>query len=63
MGAMGYETGNVHLATPEQRGAILKDIKSRRGAWLEKAAEKMVADVQEDWKAWQTWAAATQKST
>ncbi len=48
--AMGFETANVHLTT---RGArIQSDLRSRKGKWLESAAQAMAGMVREDWKAW-----------
>jgi len=48
--AMGFEAGNLHLATPRQRPRILRDLSSRGGRWLERATEKMVDAVRADWR-------------
>jgi hypothetical protein len=53
--AMGWETGNVHLASPAARKAILADLKRRRG-WLREAATKMGRLVRADWKEWRATA-------
>jgi uncharacterized protein (DUF2252 family) len=48
--AMGWETANVHLG---RRGVqILRDLKSRSGRWLERAAGRMAEATTEDWRAW-----------
>jgi hypothetical protein len=39
--AMGWETGNVHLASPTHR--IVDDLRKRPTKWLRRAAERMSA--------------------
>ena len=51
---MGWETGNVHLGTPRQRKAILKDLKTRKADWLTRAARTMRDATLKDWRAWRT---------
>jgi hypothetical protein len=48
--AMGWETANLHLATPRMRPAILRDLGGRGVRWLERAAARMVDAVVADWK-------------
>jgi len=48
--AMGWETANVHLGGP--RAPILRDLRSRRSRWLERAAANMVDATLADWRAW-----------
>ena len=50
--AMGRETANIHLGTPEKRRAILKDLRSRKVNWLANAAEAMAEAMEKDWKVW-----------
>jgi len=50
--AMGQETANIHLGTPEKRRAILKDLRDRKGNWLLESAQAMATIVEKDWRAW-----------
>ena len=50
--AMGWEAGNVHLATPDAIPGVLSHLDRLGKRWLEKSAKAMVADVLNDWKAW-----------
>lgn len=50
--AMGWELGNVHLSTPKQRSAILRDLQRRKPQWLPKATAEMVEATRRDWKEW-----------
>jgi hypothetical protein len=53
LGMMGWETANVHLGSPAQRAAVLKDLRSRKGSgWLCAAARRMRDSTVEDWRAW-----------
>ncbi|MDR3689878.1 MAG: DUF2252 family protein [Fimbriimonas sp.] len=49
--AMGRETANVHLGTPECRQALLDDLKKLPGKWLKHACNAMFEAVQDDFKA------------
>ena len=49
---MGWETANMHLGTPRQRRAILAHLGRAKGSWLLKAAERMGAAVDRDWRKW-----------
>jgi hypothetical protein len=51
--AMGQETANLHLATPSQREAVLRDIGERQPDWLFDAAHAMVKATKQDWKDFQ----------
>jgi Uncharacterized protein conserved in bacteria (DUF2252) len=49
---MGWETGNVHLGSPRQREAILRDLRKRNGDWLCAAARNMRNATYRDWGEW-----------
>jgi predicted alpha/beta hydrolase len=42
----------MHLGTPGQRRAILRDLGARRPAWLAKAAQRMGETVTREWRKW-----------
>ncbi len=50
--AMGWETGNVHLATSEAIPGVLSHLDRLGKRWLERSSQAMVDDVMRDWKAW-----------
>jgi Uncharacterized protein conserved in bacteria (DUF2252) len=50
--AMGYETGNMHLATQDARKDVLRDLRARPARWLHVASKQMAKRVLIDWKAW-----------
>jgi len=47
---MGWETANLHLATPSARRAVARHVKGLRPRWLERAAEAMQESTVEDWQ-------------
>ena len=49
---MGWDTANMHLATPGMRGRILADLAARKRTWLAKAAVSMVGTLERDWRKW-----------
>lgn len=49
---MGWETGNVHLGSLQQRNAILSDLKKRKSDWLTAAARRMRDATLDDWRTW-----------
>jgi hypothetical protein len=49
---MGWETANMHLASPGLRQRILTDLRERSGRWLGKAAGRMAQAVERDWRRW-----------
>jgi Uncharacterized protein conserved in bacteria (DUF2252) len=49
---MGWETGNIHLGSPQQRRAVLADLARRKAAWLPKSAARMGETVARDWRRW-----------
>jgi len=51
--SMGWETANMHFATPQAIAKVKHDLASRRGRWLHKAAKTMRAATKKDWKKWQ----------
>ena len=50
--AMGWETGNIHLASPAAIRGVLRDLKKRPARWLHHASKAMVAATRRDWKDW-----------
>ncbi len=50
--AMGFETANVHLASPKVVPEILSDLKNRQAGWLHEAAKQMAKEVEKDWNDW-----------
>jgi Uncharacterized protein conserved in bacteria (DUF2252) len=50
--AMGRETANVHLGTPDAAAAIRRDLKRRKRRWLFEAASRMAEATLVEWKAW-----------
>ena len=50
--AMGWETANLHLATPRVCATIMRDLRARNPRWLERAAAAMADATTSDWKAW-----------
>ena len=54
--AMGFETANVHLGSPEAIKAIRHDLDKRPARWLYKKAKRMVKAVESDWRQWRNWA-------
>ena len=49
--AMGRETANIHLGTPQVRKELLKAFNALPKSWLRDAAEVMFSKCLEDWKA------------
>ena len=49
---MGWETGNIHLGTPERRRAILHDLAHRRANWLAREAERCAEALNREWRKW-----------
>jgi hypothetical protein len=52
MRAMGWETANIHLGTRAAVSDVIQDLKQRKGNWLKKSADKMVAATLMDWELW-----------
>ena len=48
--AMGWETANIHLASPAAIRAVLRDLNKRPACWLHHAGKAMTAATQRDWK-------------
>ena len=48
--AMGYETANLHLATPGQRANVILDLNKRKPDWLLEAAKAMAMATEKDWQ-------------
>ncbi len=56
--AMGWETANVHLGSPDVIKAVQKDLKGRPGGWLQAAAEAMSEATERDWREWKKYGSA-----
>jgi uncharacterized protein (DUF2252 family) len=54
--AMGFETANVHLGTPEAARAVRKELASRKAAWLHDSAKRQTDEILRDWNAWRATA-------
>ncbi len=52
MYAMGRETANIHLGSPEAIEAVLRDLAARPPGWLPDAAQTMAQAIADDWKEW-----------
>lgn len=50
--AMGHETANIHLGTPNAARAIAADLRKRSSRWLFNAAQAMEWATINDWKQW-----------
>ncbi len=50
--AMGRETANVHLGSPAAVAAIRRDLKRRKGRWLDDAAVRMAEVTLAEWREW-----------
>ena len=50
--AMGWETANVHLGSPQSIKAILRDLSKRKAKWLSEAAKRMTSVTISDWTDW-----------
>lgn len=50
--AMGWETANIHLGSPESVAALKDDLKKRPAGWLRDAASTMTAATLGDWQEW-----------
>lgn len=50
--AMGWEAGNVHLATRDAIPGVVSHLDRLGKRWLERTAHAMVDDLLRDWKAW-----------
>jgi hypothetical protein len=49
---MGWETANIHFASPKAIPQIRRDLAKRRGRWLHKAAKAMFKASAADWEQW-----------
>jgi len=49
---MGWETANMHFGSPKAIPNVKRDLASRRGRWLHKAAKTMCKATLKDWKEW-----------
>lgn len=52
LAAMGWETGNIHLGTPNAKQQVLRDLSKRPRKWLRKAAAAMAEATIQDWNVW-----------
>ncbi|HET7446482.1 MAG TPA: DUF2252 family protein [Methyloceanibacter sp.] len=51
---MGRETANLHLATPDQKAKVLRDLGVRKRNWLLDAAQAMAHATREDWQSFRS---------
>jgi hypothetical protein len=49
---MGWETANIHFGSPKAIANVRRDLASRRGRWLHKAAKSMLKVTLADWDEW-----------
>jgi len=49
---MGWETANMHFGSPKAIPNVKRDLASRRGRWLHKAAKSMYKATLKDWEDW-----------
>jgi hypothetical protein len=52
LGAMGWETANIHLGTPKAAREIQRHLRKLPAGWLRTAADEMTKAVKTDWEAW-----------
>ncbi len=52
--AMGWETANIHLGSPEAIKAVRRDLAKRPAGWLRTAAKAMAKATIRDWKDWKS---------
>ena len=52
LGAMGFETANIHLGTRPARKPILQYLKKQKPTWLHGAVLDMVKALRSDWQEW-----------
>lgn len=52
LAAMGAETANVHLGTPQRARDIQRYLRKQPASWLHSAAKDMAQAVEADWRAW-----------
>ena len=50
--AMGWETANIHLGSPDLRKDVIRHLDRLKSGWLVGAAQDMVKAVTRDWGAW-----------
>lgn len=50
--AMGWDTANIHLATPKVCKTVLRDLRGRNARWLERATAAMADATISDWNIW-----------
>ncbi len=50
--AMGFETANVHLGTPDAGRIVRKELASRKASWLHESAKGLTREILSDWNAW-----------
>jgi hypothetical protein len=51
---MGWETANMHFGSPTAIAKVKRDLSSRRGRWLHKAAKAMYKATLKDWEEWRS---------
>jgi hypothetical protein len=58
---MGWETANMHFGSPKAIPNVKKDLASRRGRWLHKAAKSMFKATLKDCTEWRNGWKSSQK--
>jgi len=59
--SMGWETAKMHLGSRQAIADVRRDLASRRGRWLHKAAKAMAPATLADWERWRSAAKRTPK--
>jgi hypothetical protein len=52
--AMGWETANIHLGSPQAIAAVRRHLRTRPAGWLHAAAKQMVEATMADFSQWRT---------
>ncbi|OLE17090.1 MAG: hypothetical protein AUG83_00465 [Acidobacteria bacterium 13_1_20CM_4_57_11] len=59
---MGWETANIHFGSSAAIAKVKKDLSSRKGRWLHKAAKSMHKATLKDWEHWrEDWKGSAQR--
>ena len=61
---MGWETANIHFASPQAIPKLKRDLASLRGRWLHRASKAMFKCTLDDWEEWRNrWKRVEKTST
>jgi hypothetical protein len=50
--AMGWETANIHLGSPDSRKDVLRHLSRQKSTWLQRSTQAMLKALTQDWRAW-----------